>query len=75
MTTQIVRPQLDADKLPGFGNDDPCAFIRNREIPILRTFTNLKGILSEPVGHLLGDEYDFVLSAALGLLQIQFAVL
>jgi len=75
VTAQIVRPQFDADKLSGFGNDHPRTFIGNREKSIIRAFADFKGIFTEPVRHLLGNGYDFMLPSALGLLQDQFAIL
>ena len=75
MSTQIVWPQFDADTLPGLGNDYPSTFIRNRENPIIRALADFVGIFPEPVSHLLWYEHDFMLPAAFGLLQEQFAIL
>jgi len=75
MPTQIVWPQFDTHQLSGFGNDYPRTFIGNRENPILRALADFQSVLAKPIGCLLGDEYDFVLPAAFGLLQDQFAIL
>jgi len=67
--------QFDTHQLTGLGNDNPGTLIRNRENPIVWAPADFKGIFTKPVGHLLGNEHDFVLPAALGLLQNQFAIL
>ena len=61
--------------LPALATMTRAHLIGNRENPIIRALTDLKGIFPEPVGHFLRDEHDFMLPAALGLLQDQFAVL
>jgi hypothetical protein len=47
VTAQIVRPQLDADKLPGLGNNKPRLFTRNRENALIGPFADFKGIFPE----------------------------
>jgi hypothetical protein len=47
----------------------------NREYPILRALAFFHRIITQPVGHLLRDEHDFVFLAALRLSENQFSIL
>ena len=75
MSAQVMRTQLTTNQPSGFGDNNPGTFIGNGENPIILTLADFQGIFAKPVGHLLRNEYEFVLPAAFRFLQNQFSIL
>jgi hypothetical protein len=72
---KIVWPERNADHFPGFGHDHSGSLIGNWENPVFPGPAPVGCIFPESVGNLLGNEHDLMFPPALGLSQIQLAVL
>ncbi len=75
MPPQVMWSQMDSDQLPGIYHHHLGCLIGNRKNPFIRTLSFFRRIITEPVGHLLRDEHDFVFLTAFGLSQDQLAIL
>jgi len=66
ISSQIVRPERNADHFSGFSHHHPGSLIGDWKYPVLAALAAFGGVFPQPFGNLLGDEDDLSFSAALG---------
>jgi len=70
-----MRPEVNTYQVSRFHHYHPCRLVGNGENSILGFLAYLMGIITKSFGHLLRDEYDYLLLAAFRRLKDQFLVM